>query len=429
MNKKLIALLIAGALSLSILTACGNGQTTEPEAESIEDGVALTEDQLKEMFGETEYRAADFNMKRSERYRFPFLGMEFSLPEAVMHQMDNEEIAMLTTEDRTQEGEIKYAFVSWNHMTEEQRNAMVSSIGTEHMDWENSLERVATLGMFEKSNEAKLGEITGCTKHQLLGESDDGLYSYYLSSNPGVDDTFINELSTINLGLIDKAPTQDISAFDEPYDEFSDTTIGEFVTEDINGSSYTHESLSEHELTLINVFTTWCSPCVQEIPELEELSKNMQDKGVGIIGVVMDATTTEGLEKAKALAQRTGATYPFIIPDAGNMNGKLNSIMSFPTVEGLAESALMDVKMLQRMRNDAAYPKNIESVIALCIGMHLQPELSEELIKRSGFSLRMAQNEVHLLYHFFIGSYYKHTVAECNELLTAKGFDVLTGTC
>lgn len=99
------------------------------------------------------------------------------------------------------------------------------------------------------------------------------------------------------------------------------------------------------------------------------------------------------------------------------------------SVEGLAESALMDVKMLQRMRNDAAYPKNIESVIALCIGMHLQPELSGELIKRSGFSLRLAQNEVHLLYHFFIESFYKHTVAECNELLTAKGFDVLTGTC
>lgn len=331
MNRKLIALLLTGVLSVSLLTACGNKQTDEPSSQDIQEGVALTEDQLKEMFGETEYRAAEFNMKRSEKYSFPFLGMEFSLPESVMQQMDNEEIAMLVAEDRTQEGEIKYAFLSWNLMTEEQRNAIVSSIGTGHLDWENSLERVATLGMFEKSNEAELNEITGCTEHRLLGESEDGLYSYYFSSNSGLNDPLVNELNTISLELTDKAPVQDISAFDEPYDVFSGTDIGEFVTEDINGNSYTHESFSENELTLVNVFTTWCSPCVQEIPELEELSTAMKDKGVGVIGIVMDATTADGLEKAKALAERTGASYQFIIPDAGNMNGKLNSIMSFPT--------------------------------------------------------------------------------------------------
>lgn len=97
------------------------------------------------------------------------------------------------------------------------------------------------------------------------------------------------------------------------------------------------------------------------------------------------------------------------------------------SVEGFAECALMDVKMLQHMRNDVTYPKNIKSVIALCIGMHLRPEFSEELIKRSGFSLRLAQNEAHLLYKFFIGNYYMHTVAECNEILKTKGFAVLTG--
>ena len=98
------------------------------------------------------------------------------------------------------------------------------------------------------------------------------------------------------------------------------------------------------------------------------------------------------------------------------------------SVEGLAECVLMDAKMLQRMRNDDTYPKNIESVIAVCIGMHLLPELSEQLINRSGFSLRLAQNPAHLLYKFFVDNYYMHTVAECNEILTAKGFNILTGT-
>lgn len=102
--------------------------------------------------------------------------------------------------------------------------------------------------------------------------------------------------------------------------------------------------------------------------------------------------------------------------------------LSNQSVESLAENARMDVKMLQRMRNDPDYPKNIESVVAVCIGMHLQPEVSGELMKRSGFSLRLAQSESHLFYKFFLDSFYTHTVDECNEILTAKGYDIMTGT-
>ncbi len=102
--------------------------------------------------------------------------------------------------------------------------------------------------------------------------------------------------------------------------------------------------------------------------------------------------------------------------------------LSNQSVESLAENARMDVKMLQRMRNDPDYPKNIESIVAVCIGMHLQPEVSGELMKRSGFSLRLAQSESHLFYKFFLDSFYTHTVDECNEILTAKGYDLMTGT-
>ena len=102
--------------------------------------------------------------------------------------------------------------------------------------------------------------------------------------------------------------------------------------------------------------------------------------------------------------------------------------LSKQSVESLAENARMDVKMLQRMRNDPDYPKNIESVVAVCIGMHLQPEVSSELMKRSGFSLRLAQSESHLFYKFFLDSFYTHTVDECNEILLAKGYEIMTGT-
>lgn len=136
------------------------------------------------------------------------------------------------------------------------------------------------------------------------------------------------------------------------------------------------------------------------------------------------------MTKADAILARGSYTQTIINAMPPKFGDALTYMMkeNKQSVEGLAECALMDAKMLQRMRNDDTYPKNIESVIAVCIGMHLLPELSEQLINRSGFSLRLAQNPAHLLYKFFVDNYYMHTVAECNEILTAKGFNILTGT-
>ena len=41
------------------------------------------------------------------------------------------------------------------------------------------------------------------------------------------------------------------------------------------------------------VFTTWCSPCVNEIPELEKLYEEMKEKGVGVVGVVLDTVSDD----------------------------------------------------------------------------------------------------------------------------------------
>lgn len=110
-------------------------------------------------------------------------------------------------------------------------------------------------------------------------------------------------------------------------------SLGEFSMEDVNGETYTQEMFAEHDLTMINVFTTWCSPCIREIPDLERLSKEMEDQGVQVVGIVLDVAGNadeETIEKAKLLAEKTGAAYPFLIPDAGYLNGRLAGISAVP---------------------------------------------------------------------------------------------------
>ena len=51
--------------------------------------------------------------------------------------------------------------------------------------------------------------------------------------------------------------------------------------------------------------------------------------------------------------------------------------------ETLVENDLVSPKLLQRLRNNPAYPKNVDCVVAICIGMNLPPELSNALINKS----------------------------------------------
>lgn len=113
-------------------------------------------------------------------------------------------------------------------------------------------------------------------------------------------------------------------------------SLGEFTMQDVQGQAYTQEMFADYDLTMVNVFATWCSPCINEIPDLQKLSEEMKDKGVNVVGIVLDAVDASGnvdqeaVETAKVLADLTGVSYPFLIPDAGYLNGRLIGISAVP---------------------------------------------------------------------------------------------------
>lgn len=131
---------------------------------------------------------------------------------------------------------------------------------------------------------------------------------------------------------LENVPTGDVA---EETGEDS-ANIGEFSVQDIMGETYTQELFEDYDLTMVNVFTTWCTPCVNEIPDLQKLSEEMADKGINVVGIVLDcidgsgSTDEDTVEKAKMLAEYTGASYPFLIPDESYLNGRLAGINAVP---------------------------------------------------------------------------------------------------
>lgn len=110
----------------------------------------------------------------------------------------------------------------------------------------------------------------------------------------------------------------------------------EFSTRDIEGETYTQDMFADYDLTMVNVFATWCSPCIREIPDLQKLRDEMADQGVNVVGIVLDGVDISGnvdeeaVEKAKILAEETGAVYPFLIPDEEYLNGILFDVEAVP---------------------------------------------------------------------------------------------------
>lgn len=112
--------------------------------------------------------------------------------------------------------------------------------------------------------------------------------------------------------------------------------LANFSATDLNGNTVDQTALADYKLTMVNVWATFCTPCLNEMPELGELADEYSGKGVQIVGLVTDLTDSDGsisqtqLETAQDIVGKTGADYTHIVPST-DMYGLLSQITSVPT--------------------------------------------------------------------------------------------------
>lgn len=344
MKKNLLkkaALLLAVTLTMTAVGCQRRGNTNESEAgQAIDPGKAgMSTDQK----GQNEtFKPADYGIEAKDEYVYEFLGLKFKLPENIKTEIKNKNLNM--SDDQSPiDKELRYAMLTFSKMTEEQKNAEVNKMGDEFEKWQEELERVATIGMFEKGmSEEEISKITGCDSHKKIGESSDGKYEYYLSVKEGSE--FAKEFENTEIEIIEKKerPENGFVLQEKtdlegtvPFSGSSVEDISSVVTKDIDGKEFSKKDYEKYDLTMVNVFATWCTACIKEIPDLVELQKEMKDKGVNVVGIVTDTMDDGGenkdaIEKAKTIQEKTKANYPFLMPDKTNFNGRLNGIQALP---------------------------------------------------------------------------------------------------
>jgi len=109
------------------------------------------------------------------------------------------------------------------------------------------------------------------------------------------------------------------------------------IAKEINQAShdFTLKSLSGKNLklsefrgqvVLLNFWASWCGPCRQEMPVLEEIQRRYKDLGFTILGVNVD----EDSEKARTLLKEIPVSFPILL-DAKNKTSELYELEAMPT--------------------------------------------------------------------------------------------------
>ncbi len=290
------------------------------------------------------FMPADYTIPAKDEYIYEFMGMKFKLSDKILQDMSDKKIAMLDDQSPIDQ-DLKYAMLTFDAMNEDQQNAVIDKMGEGYENWKNSLKRLGTLGMFHKDvTEKEITEITHCDQHQELGTSADKEYVYYLSTSKDADKDFAQEFAKTEVELIEKkARPENGFVLSEKsdlegtvaFDSEDSKDLSKLQTKDIEGKAFTGEEFSKYDLTMVNVFATWCTACVKEIPDLVKLKDAMADKGVNIVGIVTDTRDKEGenaeaIKKAQLIHEKTHSNYCYLQPDESNFNGRLNWIQALP---------------------------------------------------------------------------------------------------
>ena len=105
-----------------------------------------------------------------------------------------------------------------------------------------------------------------------------------------------------------------------------------FETIDLEGNKITSDILAKYDVTMINIWATWCPPCRAELPEIGKLYEAFKDKGCNIIGITGDVSpdAQDALPTAKELISKAGCNYT-VVQYNDTLKPILDNLSAWPT--------------------------------------------------------------------------------------------------
>jgi thiol-disulfide isomerase/thioredoxin len=104
---------------------------------------------------------------------------------------------------------------------------------------------------------------------------------------------------------------------------------------DINGKSYNITDY-KNRVTVVNFWATWCTPCIKEIPSLNNLRQSMQGKAFELISI----NYAEKAETIKEFMQMVDVKFPVLLDEQGLESAKWK-VIAFPSTFVIGRDGLI----------------------------------------------------------------------------------------
>jgi peroxiredoxin len=107
----------------------------------------------------------------------------------------------------------------------------------------------------------------------------------------------------------------------------------DFTASDINGRSV---GLADYRgrVVLLNIWATWCPPCVDEMPSLEKLNREFKDQNFALLAVSIDS---DGIAAVAPFMAKHGLTFRALVDSQA-------AIQTSYAITGVPETFIIDKK-------------------------------------------------------------------------------------
>ena len=141
-------------------------------------------------------------------------------------------------------------------------------------------------------------------------------------------DTLIGELKDFKKNIFVFPPLLRAEAAAASDSAPSSAALTSFEAQTLTGETVTQDIFKNYKVTMINIWATWCPPCVKEMPDLAKLHASMLPEGTNMISICIDSDSDP--QGARDILNKVSARFTTLIPNAG-LAGFLNGFSAIPS--------------------------------------------------------------------------------------------------
>ena len=171
----------------------------------------------------------------------------------------------------------------------------------------------------------------GYARDEVIGEAND--YVYGIAYNTEIDTEGMSAMDEKNIDILLKSVEEmknNLLIF-PPQNKAEKAFPGSLENLDaldMNGNQVNADIFANYDLTMVNIWATWCGFCLEEMDELETVYQNLPS-GVNVISICSDAR--ENKELVQEILDKNGVTFQTIIGNDKLQKDFLSYVSGFPT--------------------------------------------------------------------------------------------------